>query len=239
MLLLPIGLALGALSVRHFQRHASPLLDLSPIEIPTFAVVVWGGSLLRIAIGALPFLLPLLFQLVFELSPVQSGGLVLFLFAGNLAMKLFTTGILRRFGFRRVMVINGLLAALSIAMCGLLTRQTPYWQIAAVLFASGSFRSMQFTTLATIQFADVPKARVSNANTLAAMLQQLTLGLGVVCGAFLLNASSWLHGHSGAMPNQEDFHAAFLALAALALFGLIDSVLLDPDAGRALSGHGQ
>ncbi len=237
LILLGIGLALGSLSVRHFRCHPSPLLDLSPIKIPTFAVVLWGGSLLRIAIGALPFLLPLLFQLVFRLSPLQSGGLLLFLFAGNLAMKLVTTEILRRFGFRRVMVVNGLLAAISVAMCGLLTRQTAYWHMAVLLFASGAFRSMQFTTLATIQFADVPKERMGNASTLAAMLQQLTLGLGVACGAFLLNAGSLLHGHSAGVPGQAEFRVAFFALATIALLGLIDSAMLDTDAGRTVSGH--
>ena len=231
------GLALGVAGVRHLRRHPTPLLDLSPLAIPTFAVVVWGGSLLRIALGALPFLLPLLFQLAFGLDPLTSGLLVLFVFAGNLGMKIFTTRILRRFGFRSVMIGNGVLAALAIGVCGFLTPATPYWLIALILFLGGAFRSMQFTTLSTIQFADIPAERMGDANTLSSMLQQLMLGLGVTAGAALLNASAWAHGRSAGAPALADFHVAFFAVGFIALLGLIDSLRLDRAAGRHVSGH--
>ena len=238
LLLMGVGLVLGAIGIRHFRRHPTPLIDLTPLAIPTFAVMAWGGSLLRIGIGAMPFLLPLLFQIGFGLDPLTSGTLVLWVFAGNLGMKVFTTRILRRFGFRNVMIVNGVLAALAVAACALLTRDTPYPVIAAILFAGGAFRSMQFTCLATIQFADVPKARMTDANTLSAMLQQLMLGLGVVFGAALLNASAWLRGRLPGAPDVTDFRTAFVIVGVVALIGLIDAIRLDPAAGRHVSGHG-
>ena len=231
------GLALGVLGVRHLGRRPTPLLNLSPLRVPTFAVVAWGGSLLRIAIGTLPFLLPLLFQLSFGLDPFTSGMLVLFVFAGNLAMKTFTTPMLRRFGFRRVMIGNGLLAALAVGACGFITRDTPYWLVALILFLGGAFRSMQFTCLATIQFADIPPERVSDANTLASMLQQLMLGLGVTVGAALLDLSAWLHGRVAGSPTTDDFRFTFFAITFVALMGLIDSFRLDRAAGSHVSGH--
>lgn len=228
------GLLVGTAAVRHFRRHPTPLLDLSALRIPTFAVGVWGGSLLRIAIGALPFLLPLLFQVGFGFDPLRSGMLLLFVFAGNLAMKLFAVGLLRRFGFRTMMIGNGLLAAAAIAACALLAPTTPLGVTAAILFAGGAFRSLQFSALAMIQFADVAPDRLTDANTLSIMLQQLMMGLGVVVGAALLNAGAALRGRPPGSPDLTDFKLAIGATALIALAGLFDSFMLDPNAGRAI-----
>ena len=234
---LATGVVLGILGVRHLRHHPTPLLDLSPLRIPTFAVVAAGGSLLRIAIGSLPFLLPLLFQLSFGLDPLTSGMLVLFVFAGNVAMKAFTTQILRWFGFRTVMIANGMLAALAVAACGFMTRTTPHSLIALTLFLGGAFRSMQFTSLSTIQFADVPQERMGDANALSSMLQQLMLGLGVTVGAALLSVSAAIHGRSTGTPTPDDFKFAFFAVALVAMLGLLDTIRLDRAAGSHVSGH--
>ena len=228
------GLGLGVVGVRHLRRHPTPLLDLAVLRIPTYAAGVWGGSLMRIAIGAQPFLLPLLFQVGFGQNAFAAGALVLFVFAGNLGMKTLVRPILRRFGYRRTLLVNGALAAVAIAACASFTPTTPTWAIAAILFAGGAFRSLQFTSISTLQFADVAQDRLGGANTLAAMVQQLTLGLGVVAGAGLLNLSRAFHGASGT-PALQDLRTAFLAMAALVLVGLIDLYRLDPRAGQALT----
>ena len=152
-------------------------------------------------------------------------------------MKPATQWSLRRFGFRRIMVANGILAALAIGACGFLTRDTPHWLVGLVLFLGGAFRSMQFTSLSAIQFADVPAGRMARANTFASMVQQLTLGLGITVGAALLNASAWLHGRGAGAPALADFRFAFFGAAALALLGLVDSFRLDRAAGSHVSGH--
>jgi EmrB/QacA subfamily drug resistance transporter len=235
--LIALGLGLGYAGVRHFARHPTPLLDLSALRVPTYAVGVWGGSLLRMAINSLPFLLPLMFQLGFGLDALTSGGLVLFVFAGNLTMKAFTTVILKRFGFRTVMTGNGVLAALAIAACAGLTPHTPYLIVAVVLFLGGMFRSLQFTAINSIQFVDVEPAQLTAANTLASMLQQLMLGLGVVMGAVSLNASIALRGGVGGRPELADFRNAILLVAVVATVGLFDSFRLPRDAGRSVSGR--
>lgn len=231
------GIVVGAWGIWHLRRHPTPLLDFTAMRIQTFAVSIWGGSLFRIAIGSAPFLLPLMFQVAFGMDAVTSGFLVLAVFAGNLAMKAVTTPILRRFGFRRVLLVNGLLNAASLFACGWLMPATPKAIIVVILFIGGLCRSMQFTSLNTIAFADVPQAQMTGANTLASMIMQLTMGLGVTIAAVALQASTWLRGVPGGLPGITDFHLAFFLAATLTLLGILDSLGLPADAGTSVSGH--
>lgn len=228
------GGTLLALALRHLLRHSEPLLDLGLLRIPTFAATMAGGTLLRISMGAVPFLLPLFFQLVLGMTPVAAGSLLLFIFAGNLAMKPFTTGLLMRFGFRSTMLVNGLLSAAALAAFTLLGSATPWWLIAATLFLAGTFRAVQFTSLATLQFADVPQARMTDANTMASVFLQLSLGIGNVAGALLLNLGAQARGTT--IVASADFRMAFLVMALLSFIGLWDTFKLDRDAGSALRG---
>jgi EmrB/QacA subfamily drug resistance transporter len=230
-----LGLVLGALALRHLIRHKAPLLDLDLLGIPTFAVAMAGGTLLRVSMGAVPLLLPLFFQLILGLSPVAAGTLLLFIFAGNLAMKPFTTPVLQRFGFRSVMLVNGALSVAALVAFALFGVATPLPLIAAILFLAGTFRAIQFTSLATLQFADVPQPKMTAANTLASVMLQLSLGLGNVAGAFMLNVSA--HARDAAAIAAADFRYAFLALAVFSLLGLWDTFKLDRTAGNALRGR--
>jgi EmrB/QacA subfamily drug resistance transporter len=153
------GVILGVFAWRHLRRHAQPLLALGVLEIRTFSVCLWGGSIFRIAISTLPFLLPLMFQLAFGLSALDAGLLVLAVFAGNLAMKPFTTRVMHRWGFRPVLMFNGILGVLAIAACALLDEHMSRALVLLVLFVGGLSRSMQFTAFNTLGFADVPKER--------------------------------------------------------------------------------
>ncbi len=231
------GLALGAVCVRHLARHRDPLIDLSVMRHRTFGFNIVSGSLCRAAIGTAPFLLPLMFQVGMGFGAVRSGFLVLSVFAGNLAMKAGAIQVLRRFGFRSVLLINGMLSAASLALCALLAPDTPVVLVVLLLFASGLFRSMQFTSLSTIAFADVPQAMMSGANALTSTVMQLTLGMGVAIGAALLNASAWLRGGVPSAPELWDFRIAFVAAGALALLGTLGALRLPREAGAEVSGH--
>lgn len=162
------GAMLAVLAWRHMRRHRQPLLALEVLAIRTFSVCLWGGSIFRIAISTLPFLLPLMFQLAFGLSALDSGLLVLAVFAGNLAMKPFTTRVMQRWGFRPVLMINGVLGVLAIAACAWLDPRMSWTLIMVILFVGGLSRSMQFTVFNTLGFADVPKAQMSEASTFSA-----------------------------------------------------------------------
>ena len=236
-LFLACGAALGLLAVAHFRHAPAPVIDLSSLKIKTFAVTLGGGSLFRMAISVSPFLLPMMFQVGFGLDAFRSGLLMLALFAGNLGMKSVTSPVLRRFGFRSVLIANGILTALGILACSALAPQTPRILIIAVLFANGLFRSMQFTSLSTLAFADVPKSQLSSATSFFSMVMQMTMGMGVALGAIALRLAALLDRHRGAIPSATEFHIAFAMVSVLALFAVIDCFNLAPDAGAAVTGH--
>ena len=191
----------------------------------------------RQAINSAPFLMPLMFQLAFGMDPTTSGLLLLALFAGNLCMKPATTPLMRRFGFRNVLLVNGLLVVLGFLLCIPLTAQTPHWLIMAVLFFTGLSRSMQFTGLSSMSFADIPPERMSGASTLSSILTQMSAGLGVALGAvFVRLAADWLpapaHGVTAGA-----FYITFAIMALLSLLGLYDLWRLPANAGARASGQ--
>src|SRR5580698_454715 len=237
VILLAVSLATGWLMVWHSGRHPTPLISLSSLRIRTFAVTIWGGSLFRIAISVIPFLLPLLFQIGFGLSAFRSGLLVLAVFAGNLGMKTVTTPVIRRFGFRRVLIGNGLLTAVSLFACAFLSPEMPRPVIAAILFFGGLCRSMQFTSLNTLGFADIPSGQMSGATTFASMVQQMTMGMGVAAGAIALRIAALLRHGSASNPTIPDFHLAFVLVGLIALVSVLDFLKLEGTAGGVVSGH--
>jgi EmrB/QacA subfamily drug resistance transporter len=230
-----VGGLLLTLAVRHLIRRPQPLVNLRIMSIPTFRITNLGGSFFRMAISAVPFLLPLMFQDAFGWSPLKSGLLVIAVFAGNLGIKPLTTPILRRFGFRRVLLVTGIAAGLNIAACGLLTSGTPLAIVVVVLFFSGVFRSVGFTAYNTITFADVEADQMSDANTLSTTIQQLTIGLGVAAGALALRIGRPLADLLGLSATaSSSFSVAFVLIAVLALLAVVESALLAPHAGVQL-----
>lgn len=234
------GLVLGAMfgwaAIRHCRRVERPALDLSLLQIPTFSQSTLAGSLFRIGAGTSPFLVPMLLQVGFGKS-ASEAGLVSFATAlGALAMKPLARPILRQFGFRRALVGASLLAAVGV---GLPAAFTPAWPLAlifAVLALGGLFRSLQFTALNTLAFADVPTARLSAATSFAGTAQQLAPALGVVLATISLETSALLAGHE--TPQVHDFAMAFLVASVVVAASAPFFTRLAPDAGQAVSGHG-
>lgn len=218
-----IGVIFLVVSVFHIKHTKSPIFNLDTLKYPTFAVTIWGGSLFRMSISAVPFLIPLMFQISFGFDALSAGMMLMTVFAGNLVMKSMTTKVMHKFGFRRILVWNGLLNAVLIGFCAFFTPQTSLWLICIVLFLGGMTRSMQFTALNTITFTDVPKAQMSDANTLFSTVFQFTIGLGITLGTI-----AWRIGESIA-PNSEStlvFRIAFIIIAITGLLALIDVVKL-------------
>jgi EmrB/QacA subfamily drug resistance transporter len=230
------GLGLGAAAVRHLGRREGPLLDLSPLKVPTFTIsTVDAGNLFRLTISATPFLLPLMFQVAFGLTAWAAGLYVLAYFAGNLLMKTVTTPALRRFGFRNVLVGNGVLAGAAILACAALTPTTPALIVVLVLLAAGLTRSMQFTALATLTFADIEAPLRGSSSTLSSMLQQLSIGLGIALAAVLINVSQSLRGADHLA--LADFRLAFIVVGLIAMAASALFLRLDADAGAEVSGR--
>ena len=238
-LFLGYGLLAGWMAVRHMRRTPHPLIEFACLKVRTFAIVIWGGSLFRIAISVSPFLLPLMFQVPFGMSAFQSGLLVLAMFAGNLSMKPITTPVLRRFGFRSVLLVNGVITAALICSFSSLAPQTPRPLIVALLFLHGLSRSMQFTTLSTLAFVDIPKPLMSSANSFLSVVVQMGMGMGVAVGAVALRFSAWMHSQQAGVPTLTDFHVAFALVSVIAVLAVFDCFGLDRNAGAEVSGHTQ
>ncbi|HID5505389.1 TPA: MFS transporter [Klebsiella pneumoniae] len=223
-------------SIRHFRRAAAPMVRLDALQVPTFRVTMYGGSLFRASISAVPFLLPLLFQVGFGMDPFHSGLLVLAVFVGNLTIKPATTPLIRWLGFRRLLLINGALNVCSLLACALLTPQTPVWAIMLILYLGGVFRSIQFTGVSTLAFADVTAAQMSDANTLFSTASQLAVGLGITLGAIGIRlgeqVGDWLHLTE--LPGIS-FRLSFVFIALICLVGMIDSLHLAKTAGSSVS----
>jgi EmrB/QacA subfamily drug resistance transporter len=232
------GVILGSVAVRHFRRVRDPLLDLTTLGVPTYAVTVLWGSATRIGIEAVPYLAPLLFQIGFGLSAFQSGLLLLAAAVGNLSMKVFTTPILRRFGFRTVAMVASAVAAVFVAGYGWLFPSTPLAVMLVVLFVYGLARSLQFTALATLAYADVEDPQKGPASTLWSVAQQMAVGMGIAFGALCLRISTTL----GAEPRLKtqafvfgDFRWAFVAAGVLIAVSIIGYARLPADAGNAIT----
>lgn len=230
------GAASALLAARHLHRSAEPLFDLSILRIPSFRIATMtAGTLGRTAINSTPFLLPLLLQVGFSLSPLAAGQLVLIYFLGNLAMKSVTTPIMRRFGFRQVLTANGLMAALSIAVLAGTGANLPVPLLWATLFFAGATRSLQFTALNTLAFADVGPSERATSATLSSMTQQIAMLLGVALSVALIRASEGLRGAETTA--LIDFRLAMLAMAAIGVASALCFIKLSPETGREVSGH--
>jgi len=232
-----VGLVVGAVAFQHAKRHPHPLIDVSTLKIPTFSVTVITGSFTRIGIGAVPYLMPLLFQVGFGLSAFKSGLLLLASALGNLGMKALTTRILQRFGFRMVSIVDVTVAGIFIIACGLLTPDVPLALVLIVVFVYGVARSMQFSTLATLAYADVAQPQMSAASTLWSAAAQMTIGLGIAFGAVSLRAAAFFNGETtGRVFTLDDFRLAFLLAGVLTLVSVIGYMGLSRDAGQSIGG---
>lgn len=220
---------------RHLRASAAPLLRLEALRIQTYAVTIRGGSLYRAMVSTAPFLLPLMFQLSFGLTPFVSGLLVLALFAGNIGMKPMTSGILRRFGFRATLLGSISVLAATAFACAFMTAATPVWLIVPVLVVSGMARSMGFTAYHSLAFADMPAPLMTSANTLFSMTQQLAFGLGIALAVILLRGVQTLLDLNDS--SQQAFHIAFVAVGILTLAATLDVWKLPTDAGARVSGQ--
>ncbi|MGI3778921.1 MAG: MDR family MFS transporter [Janthinobacterium lividum] len=232
--LLGAGAAAAGGYLLHARARARPLLDLSLLRVGTFRVSVVSGSLFRVGVGAVPFLLPLMLQMGFGDSALQSGFITFASSAGALAMKPVTGFALRRLGFRTTLVWNGVLSAVLLGAMGLFRPDWPLPVLYGVLLAGGFARSLQFTAYNAVAYADIPPARVSAATTLYSTIQQLSITLGVSAGAGALELASVLAGR--AHPGVGDYAAAFMVVAAVSLAAAPMAAMLRPEDGAEMSG---
>jgi len=232
-------IAIGAVSLAAYVRHAhantGAILDLKLLKIPTFFAGVAGGFIFRTGIGALPFLLPLLLQVGFGLTPFASGSLTFAAAAGALVMKFTASTALRRFGFRQTLVVNSLISGAFLAACALFTPSTPHWLLLLTLLIGGFFRSLQFTALNAISYADIEQPKMSRATSFASVSQQMSGAVGVAVAAICVELIQFSFGDTELMA--RDLSLAFVLVAIVSSLSVFVFAQLNPDAGAAVSGR--
>ncbi|MER2520592.1 MAG: DHA2 family efflux MFS transporter permease subunit [Bdellovibrionales bacterium] len=229
------SVALAALYAMHIRKVSAPLIDPRMMNYATYRASVIGGSLFRIATGAMTFLLPVMLQSGFGMTPIDCGWLLIAGAIGAIPTKFFTKPILSRWGFRSVLFANALLCAAFFALYVAFTPRTHIWLMFIVFVAGGAFRSLQFTSLNTVAYADMPERLLSRANTLYTTLQQCMLSLGVALAALMIDATRRANGHINLAAH--DFWPSCLALAIIMGTSAIPYVAISPHAGETMSGH--
>ncbi len=233
--LLAMGFASGLLYVRYARTAENPILDLRLMRMPSFSVSVWAGSFTRITGGALPFLLPLMMQLGFGFSAVQSGLITFSSAAGAMLMKAAGLRILHRWGFRRTLMWNGLLSTLLLMSAALFRPGWPVWAIMGAMFTGGFFQSLQYTAYNTVAYAETPRERMSAATSFYTTFQQLMLSAGICMAAAVLAASIAVQHHAHA--ELSDFSVAWVVLGLITLVAMPISAKLSRTAGDDMSGR--
>ncbi len=219
----------------HAQRAANPILDLRLMRFASFRHSIIGGNIYRITVGATPFLVPLMLQLGFGFSAFESGMITFASALGAVTMKFTVSPIVRRFGYRNLLLVNGAMSSVMIATNASFSATMPAIVMFTVLLLSGFMRSLQFSALNTLAYADIDVADISRANALYTVLQQLFLAIGVAVAAFLLDARLWWSGREELLPS--DFSFALLSVAGISVLALLSYRKLDAGAGASVSGR--
>ncbi|MDP9091120.1 MAG: DHA2 family efflux MFS transporter permease subunit [Pseudomonadota bacterium] len=235
--LLGISAALLGAYGLHTKRTAHPLLRLGLLAIRTFRVAVSGNLFTRLGIGGIPFLLPLLYQVGLGFSPIESGLLIMPQAFAAMSLKLTMPLILRKFGYRTVLVANTLLLGVMIMLFATIDLNSPVWLIVLMAFAYGFLTSLQYTSMNTLAFADVSDQEASGASTIASTVQQLAVSFGIATAS--LAAALFIPDRLRATEAQmiHGLHLALICLAALTLASTIVFVRLRPTDGAAVSRH--
>jgi MFS family permease len=226
---------LGGLYIRHARITRDPILDISLMKIPTYGTSVIAGAITRVTQGAHPYLLPLMMQLGFGLSAAQSGLMTIGTAIGSIVAKPFAPKLLRRFGFRDTLMVNGVFASAGYAVCGLFRPSWPLPVMFLVMMASGFFMSIQFTGYNTIAYDEIAQERMGSATSFYTTFQQLMLSMGICAGAAALQGAMVLGGH--VLPRFADFTAAFWTVALISLSATIWNRRFSHEAGTEISGH--
>jgi EmrB/QacA subfamily drug resistance transporter len=229
-----VGVVCGVACVRHAWRAKNPILDPRVFRNGTFRAGIIGGTIFRIGNGAVPFLLPLMFQLGFGLTPFQSGMLTFASALGALLMKFAARTILRFGGFRNVLIVAALAASGLIAANASFTAQTPTLVIIAVLTAAGFLRSLFFTSTNALVFADIHDKEASQATAISAVSQQISVALGVALAGVILEAYTHATGEPLGKPA---FAVAFIIVALVTSSSAWSFLAMPAEAGSSVSGH--
>jgi len=219
----------------HARQAPYPLLRLALFRVRTFRVSVVGGFITRLGMGGLPFLLPLLYQLGLGLPAWQSGLLMMPTAAAAMGMKLISAWVLRRYGYRQVLVVNTVMIGLTISLFAQVNEDTPIALIVLLGLAQGFFNSLQFSSMNSMAYADIETSDSSMASTIASSLQQLSMSFGLACGSLV---AAWYLGdlpQTDRVAVTQALHHAFLTLGGLTILSSLSFWTLRSEDGESVS----
>ncbi len=230
-----IGIAAALLYAFHARRHPAPVLDLRLFRDSAFRTASIGETAFCISVGAVPFLMPLMLQIGFGLNPFQSGLITFIGAVGAIATKFLARLVLAFAGFRTTLIVAAVIAAVTTFASGFFTPATPYLTMLFILLVAGFARSFFFTSVNALSFADIEDADASKATSMSAVLQQISLALGLAVAGAILEIETAINGGPLAL---EDFHVAFMIIAGANLLAAIPFVTMAKNAGASVSRHG-
>lgn len=229
-----IGIICTLLYIRHAKIYPAPILDLRTFDNPTFRNASISVTVFRISTGAIPFLMPLMLQIGFNLTPFQSGLITFTGAIGAITTKFIAKRVFALTGFKPMLMAAAVVATLTTLANSFFTELTPAWLIMLCLIIAGFSRSFFFTGSNALSFSDIDDKQASQASSISSTLQQLSLALGVAFAATILEMSTAIRG---AELSLSDFHYAFAIVAAVAAASLIPLMRMDKNAGALVSGH--
>ncbi|MDC0609743.1 DHA2 family efflux MFS transporter permease subunit [Vibrio sp.] len=236
-LLVTLGIVISIIAIRYLKNAQNPLFTLEPFKIHTFKTSSLSGSVFGVALSTVPFLFPLEMQLALGYGATESGAMLLWLFLGNLFMKPLTTWVMNQFGFRRILLINGCLIALSFIGLSLLTSETPKLLIGVLLFVSGMCRSMQFTAFNTLGMSDVPNEQMKDASMISSIVSQMNIGVGIAVASLILGLVVQFSGSTLTDLSVANFATTYLVVAVFTLLALLDIRTLTSESGDSVLHH--
>ncbi|HET9763585.1 MAG TPA: DHA2 family efflux MFS transporter permease subunit [Casimicrobiaceae bacterium] len=234
-LLLALSLALLAAYAWHALQSAHPLLELGLFRLRTFRVSVGGGLLTRLGIGGMPFLLPLLYQLGLGLPAWESGLLTMPSALAAMGMKFLSSRVLRRYGFRPVLMVNTFLVGTTICLFSQVSTATPLIVIVLLAFTQGFFNSLQFSSVNGMAYADIAPAESSMATSIASTMQQLALSFGLASASLV---AGWYLGNvpqTDPLAVTAALHRTFLTVGVLTMVSALVFRTLKPGDGDNVS----
>ncbi|RKS86824.1 EmrB/QacA subfamily drug resistance transporter [Orbus hercynius] len=229
-----MGIVLLNLYILHAKTSAHPIFPLSLFHIRTFAIGISGNLMSRLGISAAPFLVPLLLQVAFGYSAIDAGLILMPMALGSLLTKTLVESLLRRFGYRKILMINTVIVSFIIMAISLLSPNTPIIFVCLLLFCLGAANSLQFTSMNSITLADLPPNLTSSGNSFMAVNQQLAISFGIAIGAVLVR----LFSYDISVANADVTHAFRMSFIVLGMVTFLSSFIfhrLHPEDGKNLT----
>lgn len=211
------GMAMFVAYWLHAARSPSPLFRLDLFRIPSYRVGILGNLFSRIGSGSMPFLIPLLLQVGLGFTPMEAGMTMIPVAIAGMVSKRAVVPIVKRFGYRRVLLVNTILVGLAMASFALIGPQQPFWLRIVQLSAFGLVNSLQFTAMNTVTLRDLDGDLASSGNSLLSMVMMLSMSLGVAMAGGALAAFSEAFGGERGAATLPAFHATFVCVGLVTM----------------------